>query len=531
MDENTHDDEKLSNRTQRDEEKQYPPMKIVLPAMIATYLAMFLVAIDRTIIGTAVPAISNQFDSFGDIAWYESGFLLPLCALQLSFGLVYTYYATKWVLIILVSVFEIGSIVCASAPTSNVLIVGRVIQGIGGAGIGSGAIIMISMLVPLQARPKWTGGIGAVFGLASILGPLLGGYLTSITWRWCFWINVPIGGVSLACLVFFTPNTPPAIKAAATWRGKLAQLDPLGFILIAPSVICLLFAIEWGGSKYSWNSAQVIALFVVFGTLLLAFIASQAWQGDKATLPPRVLRQRSIISASFASVGIGPVLVIYAFYLPIWFQVIQGKSPQKSGLSLLPLFLSNVLAVMMSGIATSIVGYYSPFLIVGSGIFIVGSALLTTWSVNTSAGIWIGYQIIAGAGLGSVLQGPNIAAQTVLPNRDVAIGLSFLQFINFFAGSTFITVSQTLLENGLISGLKDILPDLDPSTISGGGASAIRDMVSPDQLPIVLKVYNNSIRSVWYLGLGLACLVFVASWGFEWRSVKTKKESDSDSKA
>ncbi|KAG9737663.1 MFS general substrate transporter, partial [Aureobasidium melanogenum] len=253
MDENTHDDEKLSNRTQRDEEKQYPPMKIVLPAMIATYLAMFLVAIDRTIIGTAVPAISNQFDSFGDIAWYESGFLLPLCALQLSFGLVYTYYATKWVLIILVSVFEIGSIVCASAPTSNVLIVGRVIQGIGGAGIGSGAIIMISMLVPLQARPKWTGGIGAVFGLASILGPLLGGYLTSITWRWCFWINVPIGGVSLACLVFFTPNTPPAIKAAATWRGKLAQLDPLGFILIAPSVICLLFAIEWGGSKYSWN--------------------------------------------------------------------------------------------------------------------------------------------------------------------------------------------------------------------------------------------------------------------------------------
>ncbi|KAG9516412.1 MFS general substrate transporter, partial [Aureobasidium melanogenum] len=527
----THDDKKFSNGVQRDDEKQYPPMKIVLPAMAAIYLAMFLVAIDRTIIGTAVPAISNQFDSFGDIAWYESGFLLPLCALQLSFGLVYTYYPAKWVLVILVSVFEIGSVVCASAPTSNALIVGRVIQGIGGAGIASGAIILISMLVPLQARPRWTGGIGAVFGLASILGPLLGGYLTSITWRWCFWINVPIGGVSLACLVFFTPNTPPVVKAAQTWRGKMSQLDPLGFILIAPSVICLLFAIEWGGSKYAWGSGQVIALFIVFGTLLLAFVASQVWRGDKATLPPRILRQRSIISASLASVGIGSVLVVYAFYLPIWFQVIQGKSPQKSGLSLLPLFLSNVLAVMMSGIATSIVGYYSPFLIVGSGILIVGSALLTTWSVNTSAGIWIGYQIIAGAGLGSVLQGPNIAAQTVLPNRDVAIGLSFLQFINFFAGSTFITVSQTLLENGLVSGLKDILPDLDPSTISGGGASPIRDMVSPDQLPIVLKVYNKSIRSVWYLGLGLACVVFVASWGFEWRSVKTKKESDNDSKA
>jgi MFS family permease len=418
---NTSNDEKTSEERQRDDQKVYPPTKVVLPAMAALYLAVFLVALvclhiclqhsrkhssdcyvsnerliivqDRTILGTAVPAISNQFNSFGDIAWYESGFLLPLCALQLSFGLVYTYYPAKWVLIALVSIFEIGSIVCASAPSSNALIVGRVVQGIGGAGIGSGAIILVSMLVPLQARPKWTGGIGAVFGLASIFGPLLGGYLTSITWRWCFWINVPIGVVSLACLVFFTPNSPPAVKAALTWRGKLDQLDPLGFILIAPAVICLLFAIEWGGSKYPWDSGRVIALFVVFGVLLLAFIASQIWRGDKATLPPRILRQRSIISASLANVGVGSLLVLYAFYLPIWFQVIKGKSPQKSGLSLLPLLLSNVLAVISCGVSTSLVGYYTPFLIVGSALLIVGSALITTWSLNIGAGIWIGYQV------------------------------------------------------------------------------------------------------------------------------------------
>ncbi|KEQ70812.1 MFS general substrate transporter [Aureobasidium namibiae CBS 147.97] len=504
-------DGKLHDTEQQDDEKIYPPKKVVLPAMAAIYLAVFLVALDRTIIGTAVPSISNHFNSFGDIAWYESGFLLPLCALQLSFGLVYTYYPSKWVLIILVSIFEIGSIICASAPSSNALIVGRVVQGVGGAGIGSGAIILISKLVPLQARPH-------------ILGPLLGGYLTSITWRWCFWINVPIGGVSLACLVFFTPNSPSAIKAAPTWRGKLNQLDPLGFILVAPSVICLLFAIEWGGSKYPWNSGRIIALFVVFGVLLLAFIASQAWRGDKATLPPRILRQRSIISASLANVGVGSLLVLYAFYLPIWFQVIQGKSPQKSDLSLLPLLLSNVFAVISCGVSTSVVGYYTPFLIVGSALLIVGSALITTWSVSIGSGTWIGYQIITGLGLGAVLQGPNIAAQTVLSDADVSIGLSFLQFISFFAGSTFIMVSQTLLENSLVSGLKDILPNLDPSTISGGGASTVQNLVSSDQLPIVLRVYNDALRSVWYLGLGLACLVFVASWGFEWKSVKAKTQ-------
>lgn len=140
-------------------------------------------------------------------------------------------------------------------------------------------------------------------------------------------------------------------------------------------------------------------------------------------------------------------------------------------------------------------------------------------------------KIVTGLGLGAVLQGPNIAAQTVLPDSDVSVGLSFLQFIAFFSGSTFITVSQTLLENGLVSGLKDILPDLDPSTISGGGASTVRNLVSSDQLPVVLAVYNEALKSVWYLGLGLACLVFVASWGFEWKSVKPKSKDGDNTKA
>jgi hypothetical protein len=140
-------------------------------------------------------------------------------------------------------------------------------------------------------------------------------------------------------------------------------------------------------------------------------------------------------------------------------------------------------------------------------------------------------KIVTGLGLGAVLQGPNIAAQTVLPDSDVSVGLSFLQFIAFFSGSTFITVSQTLLENGLVSGLKDVLPDLNPSTISGGGASTVRNLVSSDQLPVVLAVYNEALKSVWYLGLGLACLVFVASWGFEWKSVKPKSKDGDNTKA
>ena len=348
---------------------------------------------ERTIVGTAVPSISKDFNSFGDVAWYEAGFLLPLCVFQLSFGLVFRYYSTKWVLISLVATFEIGSIVCAAAPTSNALIVGRVITGIGGAGIAAGSFILITFLVPLQSRPKYIGALGSVFGVSSAIGPILGGYLTAVTWRWCFWINVPVGGISLALLIWLTPETPPAGERADTWTGKFMQLDPLGFILIAPAVICLLFALEWGGTRYPWSNGRIIALLTVFGVMALAFVVSQAWRKEKATVPPRIFLNRSILVGCFAYLGTGSALVILTYYLPIWLQVVKGKTPQNSGLSLLPLFLSIVFMVIVVGGLTSAIGYYTPFMIIGSTVLIVGVALISTWHPNTRPGIWIGYQV------------------------------------------------------------------------------------------------------------------------------------------
>ncbi|KAL8663593.1 MAG: hypothetical protein Q9202_003781 [Teloschistes flavicans] len=472
---------------------------------------------DRTIIGTAVPTISKHFNSFGDIAWYEAGFLLPLCMLQLSFGRVYKYYSTKWLLVALVAIFEIGSIVCATAPSSNALIVGRVVQGIGGTGITAGAFMLINLLVPLQSRPKYAGGLGSVFGLASIIGPIAGGYLTSITWRWCFWINVPVGGLSLI-LLLLAPQTAPPVPPASTWRGKLTQLDPLGFMLIGPAIICLLFAVQWGGTKYAWSDGRIIALFVIFGVLGLTFVASQAWRGDAATIPPKIFFRRSVLCGCIAMFGIGSALVLYSFYLPIWFQVIQGKSPSSSGLSLLPLLLSNVFSVIGGGIATSVLGYYTPFMILGSAVLVVGSALITTWQASAGPGLWIGFQIITGFGLGLVLQQPNIAVQTVLPDSEVSIGFSLLNFISFLGGNVMVSVSQNLLEMRLIRGLQKVIPDLDPSVLANGGATSLRSMVSGDKLPVLLDVYDDAIRAIWYVALAMACLILLASLGMEWRS-------------
>ncbi|KAL8723575.1 MAG: hypothetical protein Q9181_007257, partial [Wetmoreana brouardii] len=510
---------KDSHHSQQDiteDDTVYPSTRTAVLAMLAIALAIFLVALDRTIIGTATPAITHDFNSFGDIAWYEAGFLLPTCMLQLTFGRVYVSpkpqeherVALIIVLITLVAVFELGSIVCAAAPSSNALIVGRVITGIEAAGIGTGGFLLINTLVPLKSRPKYLGSLGAVFGIASIVGPLLGGALTSVTWRWCFWINLPLGGISAVVLVWLTPKSPPPVKAADTLLGRIQQLDPLGFVLISCSTICVLFALQWGGIRYPWSDGRIIALFILFGVFGLAFIAAQAWRKEDATVPPSIFFQRTVFSACVVSIGIGSLLVIHSFYLPIWFQAIQGKNPTSSGLSLVALLLSVVFLVMICGVLTSLVGYYTPFLII----------------VDANRGRWISYQVVMGAGLGCVPQQPNVAVQTVLPNDKVATAISLLGFVQFLGGTIFVTVSQTLLQNKLISGLTGKVTDFDPVSISGQGATSLRTLASAEELPFVLDVYNKSLQSIWYVTLGLSCLVFIGSFGFEWRSVKKNKK-------
>lgn len=296
-------------------------------------------------------------------------------------------------LVSLVATFEIGSIVCATAPNSHSLIIGRVLTGIGGAGIGAGAFLLINLMVPLETRPVYLGAMGSVFGVTSAIGPVLGGYLTSVTWRWCFWINVPLGVISIVLLIFLAPNTPAPAPRARGWLGAIKQLDPLGFILIAPALVCVLFALQWGGREYPWSDGRIIALFTIFGVFSIGFIVSQAWRKEKATVPPRIILKRSIAAGCIAYIGAGSAMVNLSYYLPTWFQVIQGKSTESSGLSLLPLLISIVVAVIGCGILTSVIGYYTPFMIAGSAFLIVGSALITTWQPDTKQGMWIGYQV------------------------------------------------------------------------------------------------------------------------------------------
>lgn len=427
----------------------------------------------------------------------------------------------------MILVFEIGSTISAAAPNSAAFIVGRAISGVGGAGLTAGGQVIFVDLLPLEKRPKYQGFLGATFGIASIAGPLLGGVFASkATWRWCFWINLPIGVVAAVVLVLLLPPKPPpkTQKAGETFLQRIWQFDPVGTALMIPGLILLLLALQWGGVE-GWTSSKVLVTLILGIVLLLAFGGLQLWAGENGTVPPRIIRQRSIAAASVASLGFGSVLVIVTFYVPIWYQAIQGLSAVDAGIRMMGYFLSTVLFVIGSGIITSKIGYYTPCLILGTALAAVGCGLLATLRVDTSNARVIGYQILTGAGLGLSLAQCINAAQTVLSREDIPTGITIINFANLVGGTVFVSICQGVLSDTLTTELANIPGGgLDVHALLGSGATDVTKMLPPDQLPAFLEAYNKGLGHIFYVALAASCLGFVASLFLEWKSVKAQPQ-------
>lgn len=251
----------------------------------------------------------------------------------MPYGRLYTIFSVKWIFISAVIIFEAGSVICAAASSSAVLILGRTVAGVGGTGIFSGSLIIAAHCVPLRYRPVYTGAIGALSGIAAIAGPPLGGALTDrASWRWCFWINLPFGVLTAATVLFLTPAmaTPKAeggsgssgsgssggsAKAEEGALQRLARLDFLGMATIIPATVCCLLALQWGGTVYAWDSTRIVALFMTSFVLLCSFVGIQMWKKDEATLPPRIMKNRNIIGAVWFSVALGASFFIVVYYV------------------------------------------------------------------------------------------------------------------------------------------------------------------------------------------------------------------------
>ncbi|PNY28103.1 Transporter [Tolypocladium capitatum] len=495
------------------DDAEYPSLPKALLILLGLFLGVFLVALDQTIIGTAIPKITDDFGTIADVGWYGSAYLLTSTALQPTFGRFYKG-------------FNLGSLLCAVAQSSAALVGGRAVAGVGVAGIFSGALVIMAFTVPLRKRPLAFGLFGAVWAIAFVVGPLLGGALTDhVTWRWCFYINLPIGAVSCAVIAFCL--TPPPKSREETEKPllkRIGEMDLLGAALLICAVVCLLLALQWGGNQYAWGDSRIIGLLVGFVLIVAVFVASQIWLGERATLPPRIMRQRSVAAACAFVVVFGGSCYVFMYYLPIFFQSVKGSSATTSGIQLLPILLGTIISSAAVGGLVTALGSYTHLLIGSTALFAVGAGLLTTYSTDTSNAKLIGYQVLAGAGMGAGFQIPIAAVQTVLTQDDIAIGSAAVVFFQNLGGSLFVSVGQSLFQNGLSRTLRQTAPSIDPSTVLGAGATEIRAILGRlgqlDQLPAVLESYTIGLQDAYRVSLALALAAFVATLFFEWKSVK-----------
>ncbi|KAI8954223.1 MFS general substrate transporter [Xylaria longipes] len=502
-----------------DSEQRFQPKSFKFwSIIISIFLALFLVALDRTIIGTATPQITQEFHSLGDIGWYGSAYQLTTAASQLLFGRVYKFYEIKRTFIITVVLFEIGSAICGAAPNSIVFIVGRAIAGLGGAGIFSGVTIIMITMVPLRKRPMFQGLFGTIFGLASVLGPLVGGALTdAVTWRWCFYINLPIGAAAVILIIFILKPSRYPHPPATIWE-QIRRLDPLGTFFFVPSIVSLLIALQWGGSTYAWSNWRIIVLFGLFGILFIAFAAVQVFMPKTATVPVRIIRRRSIMAATIFMFALAGSFLMVIYYLPLWFQVVKGATATQSGIYTLPFVLSLVVASTLSGAFTQKVGYYVPAMIASPSLLATGQGLMSTFRVNEPSSHWIGFQVIAGFGLGLGLQASSLAAQAVLPIPDVPIGIAIMFFAQQLGGGIFTSVGQNLLSTYLVSHLH--IPGLSADQITNEGATELLTSVAPQYRHIVRTVYNSAVVQIFRCAMGVALVAVVAALFMEWKNVK-----------
>ncbi|KAJ3411118.1 hypothetical protein HDV05_002727 [Chytridiales sp. JEL 0842] len=425
-------------------------------------LAILLAALDQTIVSTALRAIATDLGGQDLIPWIGSAYLLTSTSTSALYGKFADIFGRKWVFVFAIVVFEIGSFICGAASTMTMLVIGRGVAGIGGGGIFSLVLIIISDIVSIQDRGKYQGIVGAVFGLASVIGPLIGGaFSDSVSWRWCFYLNLPVGAITVVAVLFFLNFPAPE----GSIRSKLAQIDLLGSILLFLGVVCLITPIQLGGSIWPWESAQTLAMLIISVPILAGFIYVEMKVAKDPIIPPSLFVNRSVPALLLLAFSLGSTFISTIYYISLFFQISYGDSATTAGLKTFPLVVGLVFFSILSGQLVSRFGRYTPFLFIGSSICIVAIGLLSTLSSSSPFVIQLLYLFIVGCGIGNLVQIRVLAIQAAVPQDLIAVATAVSQFSQSLGGTVGIAITGTLFNNLFSSNLANF-PALEAALTS-----------------------------------------------------------------
>ncbi|ARF72313.1 DHA2 family efflux MFS transporter permease subunit [Streptomyces sp. NPDC012600] len=481
--------------------------RTVLVAIGALLLGMLLAALDQTIVSTALPTIVSELGGMDHLSWVVTAYLLAATAATPLWGKLGDQYGRKKLFQTAIVIFLIGSALCGMAQNMPQLIGFRALQGLGGGGLMVLSMAIVGDLVTPRERGKYQGLFGAVFGVTSVLGPLLGGFFTeTLSWRWVFYINLPIGVVALLVIA--------AVLHIPVHREK-HTIDYLGTFLIASVATCLILVASLGGTTWAWGSAQIIALAVLAVVLLVAFVAVER-RAVEPVLPLKLFRIRTFSLVAVISFVVGFAMFGAMTYLPTFLQVVHDITPTMSGVHMLPMVLGMLLTSTGSGQLVSRTGRWKVFPLAGTALTAAGLLLLhrltpasSTWEMSLSF-------FVFGAGLGLVMQVLVLVVQNAVSYRDLGVATSGATFFRSIGASFGVAIFGTVFTNRLTGQLDSALagrslpPGVDADRLAADPRAI--QMLPADLRPSILEAYSTSITDVFLYAAPVVLVAFVLAW-------------------